>query len=59
MWKFLTIKVANKDIKAKENFADNHGHKTFFSPQVKRSVIISNKTWYVPRASRLAEQLKT
>ena len=26
MWKFLTIKVVNKDIKAKENFADNHGH---------------------------------
>ena len=46
------IEAVNKNIKAKEYFADNHGHNIlklfdtfpfFFSPDVKQRVIISNK----------------
>ena len=34
-------------------------YQIFFSPQVKQSVIISKKKWYIRVASRVAEQLKT
>ena len=34
-------------------------YQIFFSPQVKQSVIISKKKWYIQVASRVAEQLKT
>ena len=46
------IKAINKDIKANENFADNHVHnilmveQIFLSPQVKRNVIIRKKLVY-------------
>ena len=53
IWLLLTIKVVNKDIKAKENFVYNQFHNIsgfFFmviqilhSPQAKRSVIINDK----------------
>ena len=34
-------------------------YQIFFSPQVKQSVIISKKKWYIRVVSRVAEQLKT
>ena len=57
IWLFTKIGAVNKDIKRKVKFSDSHGHnilrivitfyfcyyKIFFSPQVQRSVIISNK----------------
>ena len=53
-------------MKSKKKFADNYRHnilrflmfdQIFFSTQEKRSVISSNKTWYIRVVSRVAERL--
>ena len=55
IYRYLTIQSANKDVKSKRNFADNHVHKfweflmveqIFHSPKVEQIVVFSNKLVY-------------